>query len=91
MNADGIIIKNQDARNLVSATIFKIQKIRIEKKISQRVIADALGVSQNAYSKIEQEHTRLQLETLFIISKVLEVEILELLDFNHIPKSFKEV
>ncbi|RFZ90091.1 XRE family transcriptional regulator [Mucilaginibacter conchicola] len=80
---------NAKAKDLVAAAISNIQQIRTVKKIPQQAIADALGVSQNAYSKIEKGHTRLQLESLFVISKVLGVKISEILDFDDTPKWFK--
>jgi transcriptional regulator with XRE-family HTH domain len=50
-----------------------IRKIREIKGLSQEFIAERLGLSQNAYSKIERGEVKLSSERLTQISSILEV------------------
>jgi transcriptional regulator with XRE-family HTH domain len=56
----------------------RIKTVRIEKGYSQDYMADMLNISQNAYHKLEKGHTRIHLEKLIDIAKVLEVEVSDL-------------
>ncbi|GEM54012.1 hypothetical protein B0A58_03545 [Flavobacterium branchiophilum NBRC 15030 = ATCC 35035] len=58
----------------------KIKEIRLEKKISVEDIAVALNISANAYRKIEMNYTKLTIDRLYDISKILEVSTAQLLD-----------
>ncbi|MBX9781825.1 MAG: helix-turn-helix domain-containing protein [Chitinophagaceae bacterium] len=67
-----------------------IKQIREQKKITQEEVARHIGMSQNAYSKIENNVTQLTINHIKLISKALEVSPLELLrdDFEiHRPLS----
>lgn len=79
-----------EAKDSVAATNNNIRRFRAKKNISQQRMADALGISQNAYSEIGIGSTRLQLKTLFIRSKTLEVNISELIHVYDTPKGFKQ-
>ncbi|RWU06336.1 helix-turn-helix domain-containing protein [Pedobacter chitinilyticus] len=57
----------------------RIRKVREFKKISQQELASKIGISQNAYSKIELGYSKISLDRLFLIAKLLEVDTLELL------------
>jgi len=46
----------------------QIRKIRTKLGISQEYIANKLEISQTAYSKIENQQTKIKFETLFTIS-----------------------
>jgi transcriptional regulator with XRE-family HTH domain len=59
-----------------------IRKIREIRNYTQDYLAAKLGISQNAYSKIELGYSKLTLERLFQISAILEVEIMHLISFN---------
>ncbi|QXV63638.1 helix-turn-helix transcriptional regulator [Mucilaginibacter sp. 21P] len=59
-----------------------IRRLRKTKGISQRFMAEALGISQNAYSKIECNSSRLQVQTLIVIASVLETSVNELMNFT---------
>jgi len=59
--------------------IKKIKEIRIEKKKTIEDIALSFDISANAYRKIEMNYTKLTIDRLYKISKILEVEISELL------------
>ncbi len=62
----------------------KIRQIREAKKYSQEYIATKLNISQNAYSKIENNQTKLTLERLKEIAKALDTTELELIQ-NDFP------
>jgi len=67
-----------------------IKKIREQKKITQEEVARKIGLSQNAYSKIENNITQLTINHVKLISAALDVSPLELLrgDFEvHKPLS----
>jgi transcriptional regulator with XRE-family HTH domain len=59
-----------------------IRKIREIRNYTQDYLAAKLGISQNAYSKIELGYSKLTLERLFQISAILEVDVLELISFE---------
>ncbi|MES2828603.1 MAG: helix-turn-helix transcriptional regulator [Bacteroidota bacterium] len=60
-----------------------IRKIREFRNYTQDYLAAKLGISQNAYSKIELGYSKLTIERLFQIAAVLEVEIMQLITFDH--------
>lgn len=62
----------------------KIKSIRVSKGFSQDYMASKLGISQRAYSKIENEETKMDVDKLIGIAQTLEVEVSELLkgEFN---------
>jgi transcriptional regulator with XRE-family HTH domain len=53
----------------------RLKKIRIEKNISQDFLAKKIGITQKAYSKIENNETKLNVEVLQKISEILDVPI----------------
>jgi transcriptional regulator with XRE-family HTH domain len=60
----------------------RIKEARVKKNLCQDFIAKSLGVSQKAYSKIENNETRLTVDTLISISKILEIPVVEFLTDN---------
>ncbi|MCE7040862.1 helix-turn-helix domain-containing protein [Dyadobacter sp. CY312] len=56
-----------------------IRKIREFRDYTQEYLAMKLGISQNAYSKIELAYTRITVERLIQISHILEVDAIDLL------------
>lgn len=56
----------------------KIRRLRNEKGYSQQYLALKLGISQNAYHKLEKGETKLSFERLQQLATVLEVSIEEL-------------
>ena len=64
-----------------------IRKIREHKNYTQEYLAAKLGISQNAYSKIELNYSKLTLDRLFRIADILETDIIQLLsdrmDYMH--------
>jgi transcriptional regulator with XRE-family HTH domain len=61
------------------AVAANIRKIRECKEYSQEYLAIKLGISQNAYSKIELTYTKITLYRLIQIAAVLEVSLSDLL------------
>ncbi len=57
----------------------RIRKLREQKGFSQEYMAYELGIAQASYAKIENNTTRLSLERLFVISQVLQINIMQLL------------
>lgn len=57
-----------------------IRQHRQNKKYTQEYMAEQLGISQNAYFKIETDQTKLKVDVLNQIAKVLEVDPSELLN-----------
>lgn len=52
-----------------------VKKTRYEKNYSQDHIAKKLGITQKAYSKIENNETKLNVDTLTRIAEILEVDV----------------
>lgn len=53
----------------------KIKRLREYRNLTQQYIADKLDISQNAYSKIENGTTKIRLDRLEQIAKVLDVPV----------------
>jgi len=53
----------------------RIRDNRLKKNISQDYIAKKLGISQKAYSKIENNETRLNVESLATIAEIMEIPV----------------
>jgi len=63
---------------------FKIKKRRINKGYSQEDIAAKLNISQSAYAKIENGITKIDLERLIDITKILEIDLQDLLNIEEL-------
>lgn len=57
----------------------KLRLLREYRNYSQEYIAEKLGITQNAYSRIENNQTRLTAERLEKLAIILEISPLELL------------
>ncbi|MFJ1431028.1 helix-turn-helix domain-containing protein [Capnocytophaga canimorsus] len=55
--------------------LINIRKKRIEKGISQEMMASELGISQSAYAKIENGQQKLPTRMLMRIANILDVPI----------------
>jgi transcriptional regulator with XRE-family HTH domain len=53
----------------------RLKKARLEKNYSQDYLAKKLGLTQKAYSKIENNETKLNVDVLQRLSEILEVPI----------------
>lgn len=60
----------------------RIKNLREEKNYSQTYLSQRLGLSQKAYSKIENNETRLSVDNLLKIAEVLETSINKILDVD---------
>ena len=56
-----------------------IRRFRELKNYTQEAVAQQMGISQNAYSKIENNQTQLTISHLKLICKILDVPVNELL------------
>lgn len=63
----------------VAAIVENIKRERIANNYSQEYMGLKLGISQNAYSKIELGITSLSIGRLFKIAKILEIDPLKLI------------
>ena len=60
----------------------KIRKVRELRGFSQQNLADNLNISQKAYSKIETNETKVTLDHISKISKLLDIDPIQLLTFD---------
>jgi len=60
----------------------KVRQIRELKGFSQEYIADQLGISQRAYSKMERDETRLDWDKITRIAKVFGIDPLDMVSFD---------
>jgi transcriptional regulator with XRE-family HTH domain len=58
----------------------RIKELRIQKNILQKYIAEGLGITENTYSRIENGHTQITINNLFVICEKLGVSVLEALE-----------
>ncbi|NVM63938.1 transcriptional regulator with XRE-family HTH domain [Mucilaginibacter sp. SG538B] len=75
----------KDMLNLkIKAIAANIRHTREGLNYTQEYLAAKLGISQNAYSKIELGYTKITVERLFQIAAILEIEVAELIDTEKI-------
>lgn len=60
----------------------KIRKVRELKGFSQEYMANHLGITQRAYSKVETQETKLSWDRITDISKILQIEPVDLISFD---------
>lgn len=75
-----VIMAEKNLRNL--AVGHKIRTARLINEISQDYVADRLGISQPAYSKIESNETKIDFEKVEEIASILGVDVNEMLNFD---------
>lgn len=68
----------------------KIKRIRELKGFSQTEIAEKLHISQRAYSDIENDKTKLDLERLFQLASIYQIDPIDLINFDE-KQVFKNV
>lgn len=68
-----------DVSSKIKSVSTNIRQIREKKGYTQEYLAMKLGISQNAYSKIELGYTKITLERLFHIAKLIETDVISLL------------
>jgi transcriptional regulator with XRE-family HTH domain len=59
-----------------------IRKIRELKGFSQEYMANHLGITQRAYSKVERQETKLCWDRITNISKILQIDTVDLVSFD---------
>lgn len=64
----------------IKAVAANIRNKREKLNYTQEYLAIKLGISQNAYSKIELGYTKITIERLFQISEILETDPVELIN-----------
>ncbi|MGY8909579.1 MAG: helix-turn-helix domain-containing protein [Flavobacteriales bacterium] len=69
------------------AILNNLTSIRQEKGYTQYQVGEKLGISDNAYSKLENGHTKLDVQRFIFILKIFDVN---LSDFFKDFKDFKE-
>ena len=75
----------KDMLNLkIKAIAANIRHTREGLNYTQEYLAAKLGISQNAYSKIELGYTKITVQRLFQIAAILEIEVVELIDTEKI-------
>lgn len=57
----------------------RIKQLRIDRGMSEAAMAFELGLSQSTYSRLEGGHTRMDMDRLLSIARVLNVQAWELL------------
>lgn len=60
----------------------KIRKLRELRNLKQETMAELLGISQTAYSKIERDEIEVSQERLEQIAKALDVSVQDILSFD---------
>ncbi len=66
--------------NILSKNIRKYREI---KGYSQEYMATELDISQSSYAKLENDSTKITVDRLFHISKLLQTEVSKLLDLKN--------
>lgn len=69
----------EDIEDKIKHIALNIRRIREGKGYTQEYVALKLGISQNAYSKIELGYTKITLERLFYIAALIETDIISLI------------
>jgi len=60
----------------------RIREYREQRKFSQEYLAAQLGMSQNAYSRIELGQAKIQVDRILKIAELLDVSLVSLLDLE---------
>ena len=67
--------------------VANIRKIRAEKNYTQDYLAAKLGISQNAYSKIELGYSSITLNRMISIAEILGVDLVDFLNIENYERS----
>ena len=66
---------NTEFKEKIDSLLASIKEVRTTKGYSQEYVATKLGMSQNAYSKLEMGKTSLKLKRLSQLADVLEIKV----------------
>ena len=67
--------------------VSNIRKIRAERNYTQDYLAAKLGISQNAYSKIELGYSSITLNRMISIAEILGVDLMDFLSIENYERS----
>lgn len=77
-------MKSQSSHNYIVTELGKrVKKIRREKGFTQEFVAEKMGISQSAYSKIENDIGSCTFNTLKKIADILQVSMPYLCDVHN--------
>lgn len=81
--------KFEDPNKLIG---FKLKSLRMKEELSQQNVADDLGISATAYSKIENGRTSMSVNRLYQISNYFKIFVADLFDARIVtPRSLQEI
>lgn len=66
--------------NMAKIAATNIRRVREYRNYTQQYMAEKLGISQNAYSKLELGESRVTLQRFFEIANILNVSYMGLLE-----------
>ena len=66
---------NTEFKEKIDSLLASIKEVRTTKGYSQEYVATKLGMSQNAYSKLEMGKTSLKLKRLSQLADILEIKL----------------
>lgn len=69
----------------------RIRELRLAKKIKQGVFADMLNMERSNFTRIESGKQRPNDENLEKIASILNVELKDIFDFNHLDLSKEDI
>lgn len=72
------ILKGNPIQKKNDEILTRIKEERLKKNLSQYAIGEKLGISQNAYYKMEKGYTKLDLHRLIQLSYILDLELSKL-------------
>lgn len=83
-----MIVLNNHFNFVIMKVIENIKRIRLEKGIPQKLLADALSVDDSVISNIEKGKRELKVSELEIIAKCLGVEVIDLFTYpqKYVPE-----
>lgn len=61
--------------NNLSFNHIRMRQIRESKKLSQKVVAEYLGISQSSYNDMEQGKTKVKVDNLILLVQILQVDM----------------
>jgi transcriptional regulator with XRE-family HTH domain len=72
---------------MVSNVIKNFRLIRESKGLSQEMVAEDMHKTQSSYARIERGATKIDLETLFVFAKVMDMSVIDVITY---PKKMIE-
>ena len=72
---------------MVNNVVRNFRLIRENKGLSQEIVAERMNKTQSSYARIERGATKIDLETLFIFAKVMDMTVIDIIAY---PKKMVE-